>query len=880
MLQLRLIASPIVDPSSLIELNSFIDEHISRSGNSVNVIVVRARRGFQAGIDRYIGDRLKKNRREQLFLCHTQLRPRSQRPTFLQKMGSDISLLGVVTLLGALQETTTFIRGTPKDHWELSTETIYHSFVFIYFLQFFTSLLQLSGLAAKYALKSDLHPEVTLTGNDVVIAPSFPVSSRNIIGGFDPTQTTSNQFAEMPPLLTLANNGLLSVAPEQLDQGAMEALTNLSSSVEPSAYLGGATTHIIPLNLMIKFNELDGEAPPSDLIYRQSGRIQTVIDIPTIHSATPTVLRNIRHAISESIFRVPQEEFQSCVRREVSDAIIRELRLDRFGFVEAADSDLGDYVVWTPEIRNIITRITQASVYLGSPITASQIVDDFRSNITPLVVRQVAREFARYRGVPLASMGRGQPRMAEPTGVESPAQHQFLNCNGKLWRNAVGNRHHSPIRFSLYKETPILESDWVRALEHDDPFIFIAGRRDLVLALKSAVDLRVQRAQSEHFETPDKPLIVVITDGDSVGKTLQFSSGKTTLTEATARYINRRYDQLDIRRPLQILSSDNGLCRYTLRDPVVDTPNKIARPTLYHHWPLQCVILIQTVLFSMVNVKISQVIFDDIDPIQEKFAAIIFPWTVYAVSLGLSAALLYGNRAIDKKMSDPDPMQLDSGKSGIIHLPFDVTKEQLLGKSVFTPQSPQSQFRFSPRIWVTEMTFNSVLIENAHKMDPVILRTLFEMSATRTASLGETLPIPFTMRVLGICANDPKGEIQEMASDYADVRAEVSVLLDYPAGDNLAAERISLEQLFLFHIRSEMTIPWDNISINALLDRCIMEKKQKIFFGIRYIKNFIKDVERIHKRQNPTSSTIEKSVFDAAWNNFLGAHPYISAYFN
>ncbi len=225
-------------------------------------------------------------------------------------------------------------------------------------------------------------------------------------------------------------------------------------------------------------------------------------------------------------------------------------------------------------------------------------------------------------------------------------------------------------------------------------------------------------------------------------------------------------------------------------------------------------------------------------------------------------------------------MQLDSEKSVIIHLPFDVTKEQLLGKSVFTPKSPQSQFRFSPRIWVTEMNFNSVLIENAHKMDPVILRTLFEMSATRTASLGETLQIPFTMRVLGICANDPKGEIQEMASDYADVRAEVSVMLDYPAGEKSSAERISLEQLFLFHIRSAMTIPWDNVSINSLLDKCIMEKKQKIFFGMRYIKNFIKDVERIQKRHNLSGSTIEKVVFDEAWNNFLRAHPYISAYFN
>ncbi len=623
MLQFRLIASPIIDPSSLIELNSVIDEHLSSRGNSVNVIVIRARRGFQGAIDRYIGDRLQHRRQEQLFLRHNQLSHTSQRPTFLQKMGPDIALLGIVTLLGALQETTTFIRGTPKDQWELSTETIYHSFVFIYFLQFFTSLLQLSGLAAKYALKSDPHPEVTLTGNDIVIAPSFPLSSRNIIGGFDPTQTTSNQFAEMPPLLTLANNGLLSVAPEQLDQGAMEALTNLSSSLEPSAYLGGATSHIIPLNLMIKFNEVGGEAPPSDLIYRQSGRIQMVVDIPTIHRATPTVLRNLRHAISESVFRVPQDTQLPRLSKAVSDVLIEELRLDQFADNKAENICLSDYVVWTPEIRNIITRITQAAVYLGVPITPIQIVDDFRSNITPLLLRQVATEFGRYWGAPVAPLEGRHPRMAALTGVENDAQHKFLNCNGKRWRNAVGNRHHSPIRFSLYNETPILESDWVRGLEHDDPFIFIAGRRDLVHALKLAVDLRVQRAQSESFETPDKPLIVVITDGDSVGKTLQFSSGKTTLTEATAHYINRRYDQLGIRRPLQILSADNGLCRYTLRDPIVEVLKKTAGQRHYNHWPLQCVVLIQTVLFSMVNVKISQVIFDDIDPIQERFAAII-----------------------------------------------------------------------------------------------------------------------------------------------------------------------------------------------------------------------------------------------------------------
>ena len=886
MLHFRLIASPIIDQKSFDKLNAVLDDHLANGGDSVTAIVVKASPGFQRDIDAYIGSRLKQSHgqnRERLFLQHAQLSETLNPTSFIKNNFPDIASLLVVAVLGTLQLVTTFVRGEPERQWELNTDTLYHQFVFFYFLQFFTSALQLSGVALKGWLKGDPHPAVTLTGKDVSVSPTFQLSSRNIIGGFDSRKTTSNQFAEMPSLLTLANNGVLSIRPDQLERGAMESLTNVISSRPPLAFLGGATTHIIPLNMIIKFNEMLGVRESSELIYRNSGRIQTVLEIPNIHKVTPRNREILRQAISESVFKIQSQGYPPSLGNGVRDAIIDQLTLDRFGFDSAAD-----YVVWTPEIRNIINRVTQSAVYLDSPIIEDQFIREFKLNITPMVIRQIQVEASRSLGVRLPSPGILKREYLHP-GVENFTsdvnQNKFLNMNKEIWRNAVNNRRGTLNDWALFDHTPTIDLDEVRLMENEDPFIFIAGRGALVKALKSAADLRVQRAQWESYDQPEKPLIVVITDS-AEGEKEQYSSGKTTLTHATAKYLNMKYEQLGIRRPRQMLSPENGVCRYTLHDPITS----IARPNHYQYWPLYSVLLIQTVLFSMVNINISKRILDEVDTKQEEFAAVIFPWTLCVVNLVLSGALLYANWAVDKKLSDPDPIQLDTEKPGIIHLPANITKEELVGKTEFNPRSPQSQFRSRslPRIWLAEMNFNTVLIENAHEMEGLaILKTLFEMSMSRSASLGETLQIPFTMRSLGIVANDPSGKIQEMASDYADVRAEVSVWLDYPMGCDSAsvAERTTLEQLFLFHIRSAMTIPWDNASINRLLDKCINHKNQKIFYGIRYIANFIKEVERTVKRERFQRQNgsfrlpIEERIFEDAWKTFLEDHSHIRDYF-
>ncbi|NBV41638.1 hypothetical protein EBR96_02555, partial [bacterium] len=272
------------------------------------------------------------------------------------------------------------------------------------------------------------------------------------------------------------------------------------------------------------------------------------------------------------------------------------------------------------------------------------------------------------------------------------------------------------------------------------------------------------------------------------------------------------------------------------------------------------------------------------------YAALVFPYTLTAVSIGIGAISVAGNDWLDHRFRNPEPAVLNPGtECPRIEIAAQTKDADLLGISRIDLTTPQTQFsKTHPKISALQATSGGIILgENVHEWPDPLRAQIYKMVTEQNAWLGKKFKIPFNVAFLGITGNDTGTRLQNEAHSHGAVYAKISPLLHYPADKPQIQKQ--LRQYMLIYARQKMQLFWDFRALNWLIDRFILKDKQKIYFGMRYINRLIENAEiranirlSAERSSDITQATEDKTLrrdgvnledLDAAWQDFIMETP-------
>ncbi len=910
----------ILDPTARLELVSSIKkllQAIVTNTPMIKPIIVQTRDGFKQEISQQLADTLRllmgdeNIQKVATYLTKSGIATQKETPGIWERIKANTGLLVPVAIGGGIQLVAEFIRqkegDSPDKTWTFSDPALYHTATFLCFIVFFNKAIELSGLVFKKAAQSSTHPNTPLTTAESVVVINHPATLETLEGSYD---ITSQRYG--PSRLAQAHQGILSISPDMLSDDAMEKLLNLIASIDDTLGLGGKTEHTHPLTSLFAFFEPLHSTQKEDSIYSSSGRIEIHIMIPTVHEDT----QEIRHHLIQLVKQTIGNEH---TWQDNTLSVILELLSHN------------KHLIWTPEIRLLIQQISQTAQRTNTPVTPKYLLEEWQKKMTPLRMNAIEQEFRNYqkekdKGIPPyphpeklflptspPTKTIAKPKPSTSIFIENnytnfiEAQKELLNLNNSEWKDAVVNRKKlEGAEYTLYRETPNKSDPAITENLAISPFATIAGHDSLIKEIIDVLDNHVAQLMQQQSDptqlTLPKTVIILLTDKESLTKERQYSSGKSTLLKAAEAYLRQAYERAKIKRPHQLLLHGDSGPQYKLsiEKPIGMPPRGLQEnvvSTLKRQWPVLSLLLMQDIPFTYLISEISKTFIQDTGDRTEQFAGLVFPWTLYFVNLGLSALLVGGSEYLDRTHHNPYAKLLEDGTAlpTAATLSSGLTPDTLLGHAKQTT-NPQDALDANKRIELLDLNFrHAILAENWHAFLPQIRETILMMVTNQTAMLGTTIKIPFHVGLLGLTGNDVAGHLQEQAADFCDIRAELTTSIEYP--ENLE-ECTKLEQLLLLHLRDYMTIPWSNKHINQLIDK-LTQKPGKLFFGIRFIKNFIIDAQKRasirtgtladisldatkRKQQKEKQKTIDPIItdqdFDDAWTTFLIENPHIQSY--
>ena len=909
-------------------------ENIKTKSKTVQGIEIQIPPGFQKDLEDALSKQVhqekltRKIEKKTAYLQGEFLRNEKNNPGWMERNRVEIFLLVPIALLAAAQLVTSFIndKGSPEETWPVKADAIHKTMIFYFFTKFFTKALQLSGLIGKKIGLDSHHPEIPITDGNPITAITHPITKEELEGSYSSDQKKSAKYANHPPVITQADEGLFVINEAMFEEkAALEYVMNLIASTKTDVSIGGSTEHTTPVSTRIILTTAPKktEAPNAASIRHSSSRISAQIEIHPIHEKTKNSLDSLVRLIKESVMQTATSSHPNPIKQWTRQTIHTLIELLTVGNLLVSPTreefNPNGYIAWTPELKRIIQTIAKKCARTETSLTLIMLCKEFEARFKGLAQKEIEHSWAIYLDsndakIPKYKLTPSVLKRAAAVAVsveesellgfrevaesEEPSfsklkkfETDFFNqptefrelAKGLATNSFLGERELT----SLYDSIPLLKAPALKELLEKNPFALIAGRdrlvEDIVEVLDSHISQLPERSldQSAPYRIP-KPPIVVLTDHNE-GNDPQYSSGKSTVIKAASAYLQNAYK--GITRPGQVLVRNGDGIQHLFSGIPEGNPEKGVLENVWHYIENNKVLIglevIEEGLSTAYILVLTKKIYNDLS-IREGYSAAIFPWLLYAVNIALTGILLYGSQTLQDLLQDQRSCPLHQGGDSIQTISItatDLTKERLLGTPMTNPKSPQTQFQKNKVIpVVVSGQANIIEIENGHDLTDPMRKSIFEMTSRKEAYLGGKTKIPFAPVALFMTANDLTGKVQEEASQYADIREELSVRLPWPTQAN---EQILLIQKLLIHLKEFMSIKWSNSAIKYLINALKIDSEtpgqKDLFFGLRHIKAIIKNAEE--------RATIEKTPLSSyhiedAFKHTLIEKPLLGQYFH
>jgi hypothetical protein len=908
-------------------------ENIKTKSKTIQGIEIQIPPGFQKDLEDALGKQVQEEKltrkieKKTAYLQGEFLRNEKNDPGWLERNRGEICLLVPIALLAATQLVTTFIndKGSPEETWPVAADAIHKTMIFYFFTKFFTKALQLSGLIGKKIGLDSHHPKIPITDGNPITSITCPITKEQLEGSYSSDQKKSAKYANHPPVITQADEGLFVINDAMFEEkAALEYVMNLIASTKTDVSIGGSTEHTTPVSTRIILTTAPKrtEAPKAESIRHSSSRISAQIEIHPIHEKTQNSLDSLVRLIKESIMQTATTRSPNPIKQWTRQTIHTLIELLTLGnlLVSPTREDINpnEYIAWTPELNRIITTIAKKYARTETSLTPILLYKEFEARFKDLAQKEIDHSWAIYlesndAKIPKYKLTPSAPKKAaavtlsleetdflgftEDAESEEPSfsklkkiEAHFFSQANTFRAIAKGLATSSFLRdqelTSIYDSIPQLKDPALKDLLEKNPFALIAGRdrlvEDIVEVLDSHISQLPERSldQSAPYRIP-RPPIIVLTDHNE-GNDPQYSSGKSTVIKAASTYLQTAYKAIP--RPGQVLVREGDAIKHLFTGVPEGNPEEGLLEKVWQYIKDNKILTtlesaeegVSTAYILLLTKKI----YDDLSA-REGYSAAIFPWLLYAVNIALTGIILYGSKHLQDLLKDQRPCQLHEGGDAIQTISItatDLTKERLLGTPMTNPKSPQTQFQKNKVIpVVVSGQANIIEIENGHDLTDPIRKSIFEMTRRREAHLGGKTKIPFAPVALFMTANDLTGKIQEEAAQYADIREELSVRLPWPTQAN---EQILLIQKLLIHLKEFMSVKWRNSAIKCLIDALKIDSEtpgqKDLFFGLRHIKAIIKNAEeRAAIEQKP----LRDSHIEDAFKHTLIEKPLLGQYF-